>query len=222
MKTNTSWTTKLLQDLHNLTHSKTCDLKLITQISLNRRESLFYLASQEEDFINIGSDSNNCSLYVPITSCQIVISGGCKTCFTEVKGSPVMYRRSFLEKKGLTKEEIDEAFRRVPDQTPPVSTGQPTGDGHLKDLGAIPICAGTALVFKNAIVPRLKSWIRKVVSEEEENLLEKINIEPSLAEEASVAAKAAAAAAADVARASQDMLTFKDGGSPLPDFMDNE
>ncbi|KAF7806090.1 peroxisomal membrane protein PEX14 [Senna tora] len=25
-----------------------------------------------------------------------------------------MYRRSFLEKKGLTKEEIDEAFRRVP------------------------------------------------------------------------------------------------------------
>lgn len=25
-----------------------------------------------------------------------------------------MYRRSFLERKGLTKEEIDEAFRRVP------------------------------------------------------------------------------------------------------------
>lgn len=32
----------------------------------------------------------------------------------KVRGSPVMYRRSFLEKKGLTKEEIDEAFRRVP------------------------------------------------------------------------------------------------------------
>ncbi len=32
----------------------------------------------------------------------------------KVKGSPVFYRRSFLEKKGLTKEEIDEAFRRVP------------------------------------------------------------------------------------------------------------
>lgn len=31
-----------------------------------------------------------------------------------VRGSPVIYRRSFLEKKGLTKEEIDEAFRRVP------------------------------------------------------------------------------------------------------------
>ncbi|TJX36343.1 hypothetical protein E8P77_34080, partial [Soehngenia saccharolytica] len=33
----------------------------------------------------------------------------------KVRGSPVMYRRSFLERKGLTKEEIDEAFRRVPD-----------------------------------------------------------------------------------------------------------
>jgi len=32
----------------------------------------------------------------------------------KVRGSPVIHRRSFLEKKGLTKEEIDEAFRRVP------------------------------------------------------------------------------------------------------------
>lgn len=32
----------------------------------------------------------------------------------KVRGSPVIFRRSFLEKKGLTKEEIDEAFRRVP------------------------------------------------------------------------------------------------------------
>ncbi|KAM1856128.1 hypothetical protein ACFX14_006400 [Malus domestica] len=31
--------------------------------------------------------------------------------------SLVVYRRSFFEKKGLTKEEIDEAFRRVPDPT---------------------------------------------------------------------------------------------------------
>lgn len=35
----------------------------------------------------------------------------------KVRGSPVIYRRSFLEKKGLTKEEIDEAFRRVPVST---------------------------------------------------------------------------------------------------------
>jgi peroxin-14 len=32
----------------------------------------------------------------------------------KVRGSPVIFRRSFLEKKGLTKEEIDESFRRVP------------------------------------------------------------------------------------------------------------
>ena len=31
-----------------------------------------------------------------------------------VKGSPVKFRRSFLERKGLTAPEIDEAFRRVP------------------------------------------------------------------------------------------------------------
>ncbi|TVU22284.1 hypothetical protein EJB05_31969 [Eragrostis curvula] len=36
----------------------------------------------------------------------------------KVKGSPVFQRRSFLEKKGLTKEELDEAFRRVPDPQP--------------------------------------------------------------------------------------------------------
>nr|GEY02115.1 peroxisomal membrane protein PEX14 [Tanacetum cinerariifolium] len=44
----------------------------------------------------------------------------------KVKGSPVMYRRSFLERKGLTKEEIDEAFRRVPDESPSVATTQAT------------------------------------------------------------------------------------------------
>jgi hypothetical protein len=32
----------------------------------------------------------------------------------KVKESPVFHRRSFLEKKGLTNEEFDEAFRRVP------------------------------------------------------------------------------------------------------------
>ena len=32
----------------------------------------------------------------------------------KVQGSPVQYRRSFLEKKGLNNAEITEAFRRVP------------------------------------------------------------------------------------------------------------
>lgn len=170
----------------------------------------------------------------------------------KVKGSPVMYRRSFLERKGLTKEEIDEAFRRVPDPSPTVSTGQPTEGGHLNSsnmqqqtptqalqpasstpvstiskggtstlyrlgwqqallaIGLLAISgAGTALVFKKAIVPRLKSWIRKVVSEEDEE--NKSISKPSLAEEAAIAAKSAAAAAADVARVNQDMLILKNG-----------
>lgn len=40
----------------------------------------------------------------------------------KVRSSPIVHRRSFLEKKGLTKEEIDEAFRRVPVGTSFVTT----------------------------------------------------------------------------------------------------
>ncbi|KAM3380920.1 hypothetical protein P3S68_006493 [Capsicum galapagoense] len=164
-----------------------------------------------------------------------------------VRGSPVMYRRSFLEKKGLTKEEIDEAFRRVPDPTPTVSTAQPVAANEgaatlplsasqnlqpasalqsntVRKMGyfshfhwthavmALGILAasgaGTALLLKHTIIPRFKSWIRKVVMEEED---EKgpVKGRPSLAEEAAVAAKAAAAAAADVARVIQEMLASK-------------
>ncbi|OMO81461.1 hypothetical protein CCACVL1_12406 [Corchorus capsularis] len=170
----------------------------------------------------------------------------------KVKGSPVMYRRSFLERKGLTKEEIDEAFRRVPDPPP---SSQPTGlnpDGSVKPsvntqtqattqtpqpMAAAPTAvasvgtraqsrfhwyhavfavgllaasgAGTAVLIKNAIIPRLKSWIRKVVLEEEYDHAKKRDAKPTLAEEAAAAAKAAAAAAADVAKASQEMLNSK-------------
>ncbi|KAL1371619.1 peroxisomal membrane protein PEX14 isoform X4 [Arachis duranensis] len=172
----------------------------------------------------------------------------------KVKGSPVMYRRSFLERKGLTKEEIDEAFRRVPDSAPTVQTGGVTQDGQVKSssniqqqaqpqalqpglsasagvntssatlsrsrfhwshaLIAIGVLAasgaGTAIVVKNSILPRLKSWIRKVVIEEDDEELKKLNRKPTLVEEAAQAAKSAAAAAADVAKASQDMLISKE------------
>ncbi|KAL8105342.1 hypothetical protein AgCh_029218 [Apium graveolens] len=106
------------------------------------------------------------------------------------------------------------------DQTPPVSTGQPAGGtlaqyrfGWKQTLLAVGLLAisgaGTSLVFMNAVVPRLKSWIRKVRSEKEEDLLKKTNKETSLT-------------AADVARASQDMLIFTDGGYLLPYLMDTE
>ncbi|XP_020100084.1 peroxisomal membrane protein PEX14-like [Ananas comosus] len=44
----------------------------------------------------------------------------------KVRGSPVVHRRSFLEQKGLTKEEIDEAFRRVPDPSSNASSVEAT------------------------------------------------------------------------------------------------
>ncbi|KAL5723714.1 hypothetical protein ACHQM5_007080 [Ranunculus cassubicifolius] len=170
----------------------------------------------------------------------------------KVKGSPVMYRRSFLEKKGLSKEEIDEAFRRVPDPAPTATTtpainqnqdgqvksatnlqqtsqsSQPAGAGPTGVVStimrparfhwsyafyAIGILAasgaGTVLLFKKSIIPRLKSWIRKVVLEEENDSVKKLDAKPSLVEEAAAAAKSAAAAAADVARASHDILNSK-------------
>ncbi|KAK4402407.1 Peroxisomal membrane protein PEX14 [Sesamum angolense] len=167
----------------------------------------------------------------------------------KVRGSPVIHRRSFLERKGLTKEEIDEAFQRVPDPTPSVQTTEPVVTNQADVQTQVPTQvvqsnpvlpagsasklvtdsrfhwsyailavgflavsgAGTLVLFKNAIIPRLKSWIRKVASEdeEEEGLLKKNNGKPNIAEEAAAAAKVAAAAAADVAEASRQMLTTK-------------
>ncbi|XP_015882589.3 peroxisomal membrane protein PEX14 isoform X1 [Ziziphus jujuba] len=171
----------------------------------------------------------------------------------KVRGSPVIYRRSFLEKKGLTKEEIDEAFRLVPDPPPSAQAAAVNQDGQVKTSSSIqpqtsiqnpqpaaaaptnaitPVAsltwprfhwshailavgllavsgAGTAIVIRNSIVPRLKSWIRKVVLEDEDGIAKKTDTKPSLAEEAAAAAKSAAAAAADVAKASQEMLNSK-------------
>ncbi|XP_050375838.1 peroxisomal membrane protein PEX14 isoform X1 [Argentina anserina] len=167
----------------------------------------------------------------------------------KVRGSPVIYRRSFLEKKGLTKEEIDEAFRRVPDPPPSTqATSANQADGQtmttntqaqtLQPAATAPASptarvgtfaryrfhwshailavgllaasgAGTAVIIKNAIIPRLKSWVRKVVLEDDDDVEKKTDMKPSLAEEAAAAAKSAAAAAADVAKASQEMMNSK-------------
>ncbi|KAM5572042.1 peroxisomal membrane protein PEX14 [Rosa sericea] len=166
----------------------------------------------------------------------------------KVRGSPVIYRRSFLEKKGLTKEEIDEAFQRVPDPPPsaqattanqadgqakttniqaqssnqtlqPASSTAPVGTlaryrfhwSHaILAVGLLAASgAGTALLIKNAIIPRLRSWVRKVVLEDDNDVEKKTDTKPSLAEEAAAAAKSAAAAAADVAKSSQEMLNSK-------------
>ncbi|BAT76098.1 Peroxisomal membrane protein [Vigna angularis] len=171
----------------------------------------------------------------------------------KVRGSPVIYRRSFLEKKGLTKEEIDEAFRRVPDSAPTVQTGGVNQDGQLKSSsnneqqtqqktlqlvspsstgvktssGTLPRSrfhwshaliavgllaasgAGTAIIIKKSFLPRLKSWIRKVVLDNDDEQLKKTDDKPTLLEEAAQAAKSAAAASAEVAKASQEIMASK-------------
>lgn len=175
-----------------------------------------------------------------------------------VKGSPVIYRRSFLEKKGLTREEIDEAFRRVPDPPSnattveaattnqaiqpksstsvqaqaPVQTPQ-TSAAPVSIASVVPSSqqskfqwshaliaagvlaasgAGSAVFFKNVVVPRLKTWIRKVVAEkkesEEEDKPGSVLAEQT-AEAAKEAATAAASAAAIAAKASEDLLNSK-------------
>ncbi|KAK4744360.1 hypothetical protein SAY87_010672 [Trapa incisa] len=166
----------------------------------------------------------------------------------KVRGSPVMYRRSFLEKKGLTKEEIDEAFKRVPDPSPTVQGATVNQDPQPKlvanaqlqapaqaqqtsaaptrgvisrvisqprfhwthaiyAVGILAVSgAGSAVLFKNALIPRLKSWIRKIASEDENGVVRKPGSKPSATEEAAAAAKTAAEAAAQVAKASQEMM----------------
>lgn len=155
----------------------------------------------------------------------------------KVRGSPVMHRRSFLERKGLTKEEIDEAFHRVPDPTPSATPSQPvtTNQGPTQALQPVPSAssgasskarkfsgfhwsqailavglvgasgAGTVVLFKKRIIPRFKSWIRKVVLEEEEEEGIRAFMMKST-EKAIATADTAAAAAADFARTSQEVL----------------
>ncbi|KAF3319917.1 peroxisomal membrane protein PEX14-like isoform X1 [Carex littledalei] len=159
----------------------------------------------------------------------------------KVRDSPVVHRRSFLEKKGLTKEEIDEAFRRVPDPPPNAiassDTNTDNGQGTpaapssaqtttaiassnpslqqprfnlYHALGAISILAsagaGAAVLYKKAVIPRLKAWIRKVVDEDMDlNATDKSKpnsareaTKSNSAREATEAAKAATLAASAV------------------------
>ncbi|KAJ1261174.1 hypothetical protein BS78_09G007500 [Paspalum vaginatum] len=86
----------------------------------------------------------------------------------KVKGSPVVYRRSFLEKKGLTTQEIDEAFRRVPDPQPSSTTttasqqqvstqGQTTGGQTYAPVQSVhPAAAGPVVLHTQ---PKF-SWYR--------------------------------------------------------------
>jgi len=76
-------------------------------------------SSSPQDDSGGGGSSDNLVFQAPHTVREDYIQNAVKfLAHPKVKGSPVSYRYSFLEKKGLTKEEIDEAFRRVPDPQP--------------------------------------------------------------------------------------------------------
>ncbi|XP_039068922.1 peroxisomal membrane protein PEX14-like isoform X2 [Hibiscus syriacus] len=160
--------------------------------------------------------------------------------------SPISQRRLFLENKGLTSDEIDEAFRRVPDATSSVSfrqdinssqdvqskpfasvqlqgtpqSSQPLAESMLTvsrssrfswSYAIVSVVllifsgAGTSMLLKKFFLPGLKSWIRKVVLEEDDDD-EGRHSKQSLSKEAIEAAKAAAVASVVAAKSSLQML----------------
>ncbi|KAF6986917.1 hypothetical protein CFC21_004611 [Triticum aestivum] len=160
----------------------------------------------------------------------------------KVRGSAVVYRRSFLQNKGLTADEIDEAFRRVPDP-PPTTASPPTqaqAQAQVPAAAAPPqayaqpaagpiivaapqprltwyrafVAAGLLLGFgasaavfvKKLLLPRLKSWIRRVVAEGDEATELKAKID----EETREAVKASATAVSAIAQTNQELLASKD------------
>ncbi|KAF8657073.1 hypothetical protein HU200_060411 [Digitaria exilis] len=93
----------------------------------------------------------------------------------KVKGSPVFHRRFFLEKKGLTNEEIDEAFRRVPDPNPngadAAAAGSQKAHNHNQSAALQPYTeaqrqAATGSVTARPIAPHTKaqfSWVNTLL-----------------------------------------------------------
>ncbi|WVZ71924.1 hypothetical protein U9M48_020453 [Paspalum notatum var. saurae] len=93
----------------------------------------------------------------------------------KVKGSPVFHRRSFLEKKGLTNNEIDEAFRRVPDPKPNGTDAAAAGSQQannpnqsvaLQPYTEVQPLAATGSATAGPIAPHTKpefSWVNTIL-----------------------------------------------------------
>ncbi|XP_051228030.1 peroxisomal membrane protein PEX14 isoform X1 [Lolium perenne] len=157
----------------------------------------------------------------------------------KVRGSAVVYRRSFLQNKGLTSDEIDEAFRRVPDPQPtaasPSTQAQPPAPAAAAPLqtyaqpqSAIVVAqqhprftwyrafvaaglllgfgASAAVFIKKLFLPRLKSWIRKVVAEAQETA----DLKSKIDDETKEAVRASSEAVSAIARTNQELLASKD------------
>ncbi|XP_024544987.1 peroxisomal membrane protein PEX14-like [Selaginella moellendorffii] len=153
----------------------------------------------------------------------------------KVKNSPVVYRRSFLERKGLTREEIDEAFRRVPDppsttsaapvpaaptagpvtavalpaQTAAVAVVPRKGARWTQVVLAIGVLsaagAGAAVVTKTYLFPRMKAWLRRIVLDEESSEQKKSRLDV----EASKASAALTAATTEMAALVRELVSSR-------------
>ncbi|KAG0571936.1 hypothetical protein KC19_VG055300 [Ceratodon purpureus] len=81
----------------------------------------------------------------------------------KVRGSPIVHRRSFLERKGLTGEETDEPFRRVPDpsSSEAAATAAAAKDVQAQAPSSQPIAPAQQVVV--AQKPRELSWGQKLL-----------------------------------------------------------
>ncbi|TKY55200.1 Peroxisomal membrane protein PEX14 [Spatholobus suberectus] len=77
--------------------------------------------------------------------------------------------------------------------------------GLLAALGA-----EIAVIIKNSILLQFKSWICKVILDNDDEQLKKTNNKSTLTEEVAQAAKSTVTAAADVVKAGQEILASKD------------
>ena len=90
-------------------------LSLIMLPLLSKHNGTFFFFSGSADGSGGTESFDNLVIQAPQPMREDYIQNAVKfLSHPKVKGSPVFHRRSFLEKKGLTNEEIDEAFRRVP------------------------------------------------------------------------------------------------------------
>ncbi|XP_047058673.1 peroxisomal membrane protein PEX14-like [Lolium rigidum] len=134
-------------------------------------------SSSPQDGSGAGGSSDNLVFQAPQAVREDYIQNAVKfLAHPKVKGSPVSYRYSFLEKKGLTKDEIEEAFRRVPDPQPnsteAAAVGSQQASNPNQSAGAQPYTsvqsplATTGSVSTGHIVPQTQtqfSWFHTLL-----------------------------------------------------------
>uniref|UniRef100_A0ACD5VLS4 Uncharacterized protein n=1 Tax=Avena sativa TaxID=4498 RepID=A0ACD5VLS4_AVESA len=131
-------------------------------------------SSSPQDGSGGGGSSDNLVFEAPQAVREDYVQNAVKfLAHPKVKGSPVSYRYSFLEKKGLTKEEIDEAFRRVPpNSTDAAAVGLQQASNPNQSAGVQPYTSAqspqvtTGSVTTSHIIPQRQtqfSWFHTLL-----------------------------------------------------------